>query len=799
MKGNKFLAAVLAASMAFSAVPVTAMNVFANVTFADSNETKSCTVNGVNVADLDKSSEAYTIYNAINSVTLTASESTKAGVIAKFQTALTALADHDSITRKVTDTTYASGATAGDGTVTVTSTGNGATTTYVLSFSTNETGDVSEPEAAGLEAVFDGITITKYSNESVTVADVKKAFDTAFAAAKVGTNSYFSSGQPGNTLNTSDYVVESATVSNGTVTGKLKRVDSSNNKVLYYTYEAAVVINKDSANDIIKGVISEAEKTSYPSFNTTDVAATTIENKIKSDISDLTDGVVSAGSLTVGSWTVVPATHTTSGRASVTINGQPALFTLNHSSIDKMAEAEKAITKTALKGSVAYNNSGNTIKKDASTNIAAAAAGQSITYKIFNSSSTFSKNLQAKNATKAVDAESVRAAVEKAVTDATADYKDDNVTYKVESFDGVFDSNSSAQIAATPDAEGTYVVKVTATTPNDLFGYTGASTATAANLENDYYVVVKTPKLKAINTTGIALSDKTVVMKKAYASTKGGTADTAIVEITPELTPDTANTTLTWSVTGSNAAYLTNTTHTYYDKDGNAVDVNANNGRFVVTKNGEYTVNVQTANGLTASMKLTVKDNFNDVSKTAYYANAVKWAYTNDITAGTSDTTFGSFNSVTRAQFVTWLYKYAVSKDSAVAIADDDVKSVFSDVPTTAFYAKAVQWAKENGITAGTTATTFSPDQIITRAQAIQMLWVANGRPYAGQGENDEASLKFTDVPSNAYYKTAVTWALQSYPQITAGTSSTTFGPNDPCLRCQAMQFVYSAAGRPSV
>lgn len=188
-------------------------------------------------------------------------------------------------------------------------------------------------------------------------------------------------------------------------------------------------------------------------------------------------------------------------------------------------------------------------------------------------------------------------------------------------------------------------------------------------------------------------------------------------------------------------------------------------------------------------MTLTVRANFKDVPATAYYYSAVKTAYANDVTAGISDDTFGANKNITRAQFVTWLYKYAVSNDPSVEIADTDVKASFSDVSTSAYYAKAVQWAVENGVTAGTSATTFSPNKMITRAEAITMRWIAAGKPLSGLGKEDEVTVKFTDVPSNAYYKSAVHWAVTK--GVTYGTSATTFGPNDSCTRAQAIVFIY--------
>lgn len=117
--------------------------------------------------------------------------------------------------------------------------------------------------------------------------------------------------------------------------------------------------------------------------------------------------------------------------------------------------------------------------------------------------------------------------------------------------------------------------------------------------------------------------------------------------------------------------------------------------------------------------------------------------------------------------------------------------SAFSDVDASAYYADAVQWAVQNGIASGTTATTFSPDDACTRAQTVTLLWRAAGSPAPAKKDNP-----FTDVPAGAYYYQAVLWAVER--GITAGTTATTFQPDATVTRGQVATFLYRNAGSPA-
>ena len=170
---------------------------------------------------------------------------------------------------------------------------------------------------------------------------------------------------------------------------------------------------------------------------------------------------------------------------------------------------------------------------------------------------------------------------------------------------------------------------------------------------------------------------------------------------------------------------------------------------------------------------------FYDVAENAFYYQAVMWAYyyNPQITAGTDSTHFSPNATCTRAQFVTFLWR-AAGKPAA------SVKTSFTDVSENEYYSDAVRWAVSKGITKGTSATTFSPNMTVTRAQVVTFLWRYNGEPSPKNLNNNP----FKDVSRNDYYE-AILWAVEH--EITKGTSATTFSPNSPCTRAQTVTFLY--------
>ena len=168
---------------------------------------------------------------------------------------------------------------------------------------------------------------------------------------------------------------------------------------------------------------------------------------------------------------------------------------------------------------------------------------------------------------------------------------------------------------------------------------------------------------------------------------------------------------------------------------------------------------------------------FNDVKPGDYFYDAVNWAVEKGITTGTSATTCSPNPSCTRAQIVTFLWRASGSPEPKTA------SNPFTDVAANAYYCKAVLWAVENGITTGTSATTFSPDAPCTRAQGVTFLWRANGSKTAS------AAASFTDVASDAYYAPAVAWAAEQ--NVTGGVGNGLFSPDTTCTRAQIVSMLY--------
>ena len=196
--------------------------------------------------------------------------------------------------------------------------------------------------------------------------------------------------------------------------------------------------------------------------------------------------------------------------------------------------------------------------------------------------------------------------------------------------------------------------------------------------------------------------------------------------------------------------------------------------------NGWYTIKF---NGQTAyiSAQYTSKTKpsstgFSDVPDGQYYSNAVSWAVKQGITNGTSATTFQPTKPCTRAEVVTFLWKAAGSPSVSG-------KNPFMDVNSSDYYYKAVLWAVKKGVTNGTSATTFSPNERCTRGQVVTLMWNWAGKPSTSN------SISFTDVSSNAYYYKAVRWAVKN--KVTSGTSATTFSPNKACTRADVVTFLY--------
>ena len=338
-------------------------------------------------------------------------------------------------------------------------------------------------------------------------------------------------------------------------------------------------------------------------------------------------------------------------------------------------------------------------------------------------------------------------------------------------------------------------------TPNGVSGFTGPQSVTitcATTGAKIYYTIDGTDPtaFSPVYSTALSLTSTTTV--KAIA-VKAGMNNSAIAtatftkdsgggggggSYTPSYTVSvdkTENGTITVSpksASKGDAVTITVKPDKGYELDTLKV-LDKNGDKVKLTeKNGKYTFTMPTG-------KVTVKGSFveeapvqifKDVPVDAYYYEAVKWAAEKGITGGVGNGLFAPNQPCTRAQIVTFLWRAAGSP------APKNMSS-FADVPADAFYAKAVAWAVENGITGGTGDGKFSPDATCTRAQSVTFLYRAAGSPKVS------SSAEFGDVATNAYYADAVAWAAKN--GVTSGIGGGQFGSDNDCTRAQIVTFLY--------
>ena len=305
------------------------------------------------------------------------------------------------------------------------------------------------------------------------------------------------------------------------------------------------------------------------------------------------------------------------------------------------------------------------------------------------------------------------------------------------------------------------------------------------------YVYTVLPKSNLID--GVYLTDPTSALKNNYyvSSTEGGVwtvrysapssgdddsdptyaieADKDIQngEVTVSRRYAEAGDTVTITVKPDSGYVLGSLTVT--DKNGDAL-------KLTDKGDGKYTFTMP-AGKVEITAVFTGNNPFTDVPAGSYYEDAVIWAAGKGITGGMDANHFAPDGVCTRAQAVTFLWRAAGSP------APKSTVMPFTDVPAGSYYYSAVLWAIENGITNGTSDTTFSPDADCTRAQIVTFLYRAEKSPAAG------SSNPFTDVAAGAYYADAVLWAVKE--NITNGSTPTTFSPDANCTRAQIVTFLY--------
>lgn len=250
--------------------------------------------------------------------------------------------------------------------------------------------------------------------------------------------------------------------------------------------------------------------------------------------------------------------------------------------------------------------------------------------------------------------------------------------------------------------------------------------------------------------------DKTTHGKVTVSPSRADKGDTVTITVKPD--------------TGYELDELTVT-----DKNGNEIKLTEKADNKFTFKMPGSKVTVETSFKL---IETEPENPFTDISKNDYFYDAVLWAADKGITSGVTDTLFAPNSSCTRAQMVTFLWR---ANGSPVV----DYAMNFTDVPADAYYTDAVRWAVSEGITSGTSATTFAPDMTVTRAQTVTFLYRAAGTPAVSGGS-------FADVAADAYYADAVAWAVKE--GITSGTGGNSFSPDAPCTRGQIVTFLYRDA-----
>ena len=265
-----------------------------------------------------------------------------------------------------------------------------------------------------------------------------------------------------------------------------------------------------------------------------------------------------------------------------------------------------------------------------------------------------------------------------------------------------------------------------------------------------------------------------------WKSSGGGSSSPSYSVTTPGKTENGAVTVSPRSAEKGDTVTITAKPDSGYQLDDLTVtDKNGNELKLTDKGNGKYTFTMPASKvEIKATFVKEVETSpFSDVSTSAYYYEAVKWAQEKGITGGIGNGLFGPNQPCTRGQIVTFLWRAAGSPEPKAM-------SSFADVSTDAYYAKAVAWAVENGITTGTGDGKFSPDATCTRAQSVTFLFRASGKLVDSKAE-------FSDVLTDSYYANAVAWAVEN--GVTNGIGDGLFGPDNSCTRAQIVTFLFRA------
>ena len=343
-----------------------------------------------------------------------------------------------------------------------------------------------------------------------------------------------------------------------------------------------------------------------------------------------------------------------------------------------------------------------------------------------------------------------------------------------------------ATMSLTAGSTGTLIVTIDPTdAANKSLTWTSDNEAVATVDENGKVTAVAegTAHITAKTVDGekTAVCAVTVTAKSSGGSSSGGSSSPSYSVTTPGKTengtvtvsPKNAKKGTTVTITVTPDKGYTLETLTVLDKDGKEIQLTKKNDI-------QYTFTMPASK---VEVKATFMDGnamlnyFVDVKANDYFYDAVLWAAQKGITSGTDAEHFSPNQPCTRAQIVTFLWRAAGSPVVNYAMN-------MSDVPEGSYYAEAVRWALSEGITTGTTGSTFSPDETCTRAQSVTFLFRAIGKLVDSKAE-------FNDVLTDSYYANAVAWAVEN--GVTNGIGDGLFGPNNSCTRAQIVTFLFRA------
>ena len=817
MKGNKFLAAALAASMVFSTVPATALSVFADSVSVEASNIQADSAVVAEVTGGKEDSVTATVIKKLLEANpggaLTSTDGKLSTVVTAIQTKLSgsALNTYDSANMPTTVTNAMGNAPAVED-VTIDGTAVTETSTtkldnakslsfkityddgqsYTISLTTNDSDALTDSTTgfkgvkAALDTYFSTTTFTRETGVTPTSAGLAKQISPDTTKQVYSALSGYTYAAKGGQLTVN---------SDGTYSGKITVTKSGTAKTYTFTSATFTEVSATAITD----AADKIKDNTYPNPSATaphDNAA--VLNKIESDL-DTAAGTKLGVNLSSPTVVAPNARNNQTGSFTVAIGGKNYTFALTKSSDQKISETETALETAKGLGSASAPGSATYVTTHKKTDTAVKLTDYTTVDKTATAAdgSAISLAVQPLGATAFATGDEAAAAVQKYLEKALSDASvaDNGVTISVKSVNtatGAVSGNvldaTVADGVTTAASGASYKLLVTASIKNDFYGYTsdGTTKDTDVNEEYNYLLTVNTGALEAQATKGITLDGKTVNIDKNYSTTVNdagnvsGSTYYTYVELAPTFTPADANDTVTYTVSNSdgdviisnasgailnvNAETPATIANLYKLNDDTAVKVGSRNIGLAFTKAGTYTVTVKAADQ-TATATVTVNGNFTDVKNTSYYADPVAWGYANKVVNGKTDATFGVGQNVTRAEFVTFLYRIAVAQDAKVAIADDDVKvnDTFSDVSNTAYYAKAVQWAAANNITLGKGAKTFDPNGVVTRAEAVTFIYRAKGQPDTGAaGSTIDATAQFADVADNAYYRAAVTWGVNT-------------------------------------